>query len=758
MLSNDMKNRIQNIKEKVAKEEADRNGEENEIPLWKQNSAHVEDYWDDKKTGKLSDPRLKMAVMIIEEVFGTWLELRRMRADRKFSGHSNASKVQVIQNFVRRMLAVAKIEELQEMRAKEASMFSKFCVMLSAGHNIRMYSRKHGTVTVRKLFLSDDCKRFQYETGKYNPIRTFDVKQIYTVNKGMSNQVYPKARTKHKGNCFHINLLGNKTLDFEALNSYDFSHIYMGFIHLRRLACTHTSPFYIDKDGVPSRAVGSIIKSALPPYPENRLGYTKAETKRKKTARSEADLIRFRLAATQGLKAEYEKWSEVENEELKAFKDAQKQARDLERKLASEEEAAAAAAKKASAANRDEDSDSEDEKEARMEALDKHVQAEYKAKAAFVAAHINDRDSSDGGRKSIAAAIALDGISDARANMEDDGNSSDAYSFTESEDEEDLQEYGDVTQKEREARRIHGRVQFAAWPDFQAQLEEIYYEYAPEKVHLATTLCGHFKGRETTLLLELYKKYHVDMKHAYLFLEPEKDKSEQRFADEDSDDTRRHGDESSGSESDGYGGRQRKPPTAKVGTMRWKHEHFKQMDALGIRHDDHHSMESESLHPSEDSELGPLLFGGTIRSGPKSSSEDLGAISLDERAMARQRKQMEERFEKMYSSDERVHHGNGDENYEDSDDSSYEEDNHDLFPGGVHQAVRGITDGGTPTDEEEGCADDEDDNSNSEESYSSYSSGDDPSGNSGDPSHAHKNLHHHHGHHLLRREGEGNTT
>ena len=332
--------------------------------LWRQNSSAVEEYWDDKKAGRFADPKVRLAVMILEEVFGTWLELKRMRNDRKFAGHSTESKVQVIQNAIRRMLAVLRIKELSEKRKREHDTFAQFCEMMSKGVLMRMFSRKYGTVMVREISLASDCKSFEYFTGKYNPVRRFKVKEIYKVVKGMSGQVYPQACIKHKHNTFHIDLLGGKTLDFETTSQHDFQIVFNGFRYLHKVACSRTSPFYIDKDGVPPRAVGSIIRSALPRQPENPLGYTEKEAKRKKHAKSDADLMRFRLATTQGLKAEYERWAREGEEELRAFKKAQAEALELERQLASEEAATQVAKKKSKKGEEDTDSDndSDDEK------------------------------------------------------------------------------------------------------------------------------------------------------------------------------------------------------------------------------------------------------------------------------------------------------------------------------------------------------------------------------------------------------------
>merc|ERR1712196_66866 len=128
-------------------------------------------------------------------------------------------------------------------------LLSNFSEMLASGHQIRMFSRKHGTANIRTLKISDDFKSFTYKTGKYNPPRFIEVKKIFKVVKGMSSQVYPQSTPKHKGNTFHLVMLGNqKALDFEALNGHDFTILYGGFLYLNKLAYGQ-APFFVDKQG-----------------------------------------------------------------------------------------------------------------------------------------------------------------------------------------------------------------------------------------------------------------------------------------------------------------------------------------------------------------------------------------------------------------------------------------------------------------------------------------------------------------------------
>ena len=206
-------------------------------------------------------------------------------------------------------------------------------------------------------------------------------------------------------------------------------------------------------------------------------------------------------------------------------------------------------------------------------------------------------------------------------------------------------------------------------------------------------LAEHFHGRESVLLFELYKKYRVDISHAHLF-GAEKEKKGGTWADEDSDDTRKYGDPESGSESDGNGGRIRVPPPAKQGSSRWKYEKFQEMYGHGLRHDDHHELDSESLHPSQDSVLGPILkkryggarataaAGGGDGSSSSSSSwdEEGEGLSYDERAIMRSQNDMKKNFEAMYGSGEEEegseHESESEE--EEEEESLYEEDLHDL--------------------------------------------------------------------------------
>ena len=85
----------------------------------------------------------------------------------------------------------------------------------------------------------------------------------------------------------------------------------------------YRSPFYIDKNGIPSRAVSSIIRTSLEEGVNQAL--TAAETTKFKGCTSEADLMRFR-AAVKGLAREYNSWNMQRNKEERDWKVARRDA------------------------------------------------------------------------------------------------------------------------------------------------------------------------------------------------------------------------------------------------------------------------------------------------------------------------------------------------------------------------------------------------------------------------------------------------
>lgn len=164
-----------------------------------------------------------------------------------------------------------------------------------------------------------DCKAITYVTSKWSPRRTFEIKQIYKVAKHLSTNVYPKARPKHKNWCFHLHLLRAREgvfLDFEPLSHADARILLYGFTRLSKLSSSQ-SPFYIDKLGVPSRAVASIVRTSL--KEDTPKAHSDLEMRKYKGCKSEADLMRFR-AAIRGLSAEYAAWDKLKIEEEVIFR------------------------------------------------------------------------------------------------------------------------------------------------------------------------------------------------------------------------------------------------------------------------------------------------------------------------------------------------------------------------------------------------------------------------------------------------------
>ena len=267
--------------------------------------SDVHSFWDEDVV--LSGEELK-AVRIIQWAMRYWLQLKNMRSSYKFSGHCIAGKATIIQSALRKAFTVRELYSREDVNSANEELFSEFCSKLMAGIDVYMFSRKHGTVLKRKLKFTEDCKAIEYQTNKYASKSYMDLKAIYKVKKYMSNQVYAQGTPKHKNWCFHVHVLGGsadgKIIDMEAENHSDARILYFGFRRLSLLAASN-APFYMDKFGVPCRAVGSIVRWALKHSSKN--GLSESEKEKYKGCKNEADLMRFR-AAFRGLQQTYSAW------------------------------------------------------------------------------------------------------------------------------------------------------------------------------------------------------------------------------------------------------------------------------------------------------------------------------------------------------------------------------------------------------------------------------------------------------------------
>ena len=282
-------------------------------------SKSVNDYWEtslggDHVKNAYTDRKCIQAAMIIQCIARFWSKLKKMREGVKFKGFNVESKVTAVQIAVRKFHAIRQVRRQEAKLLMGRDLFSDFCTSMVAGVPIRMFSRKHGTIERRVLKFSKDHKSVTYVTNLYAPKRSFEIKHIFKVSKHLSSNVYPKAHVKHKNWCFHIHLLGphdGRLLDFEPLNHSDSKLLYDGFVRLAKMASSQ-SPFYIDQMGVPSRAVGSIVRYALK---EGTVGaISESHRHKNKGCTTEADLMRFR-AAVRGLSMEYASWAKKKAEE-----------------------------------------------------------------------------------------------------------------------------------------------------------------------------------------------------------------------------------------------------------------------------------------------------------------------------------------------------------------------------------------------------------------------------------------------------------
>ena len=179
----------------------------------------------------------------------------------------------------------------------------------------------------------------------------------------MSSQVYPKGNPKHKAHTFHLVMLGGqKALDFEALSGHDFTILYNGFTYLNKVAYGH-SPFYIDKNGVPCRAVGSILRHALPADHPSHVG----EWEKEKEGSSIRLIDAVSFSSKPGLRNEYARWAQQRDAEEKVHKMLREKRR-LELLHANEEENAAMEVEKQRKIDADDDDSEEDDEEGVMQA------------------------------------------------------------------------------------------------------------------------------------------------------------------------------------------------------------------------------------------------------------------------------------------------------------------------------------------------------------------------------------------------------
>ncbi len=288
-------------------------------------ASDVSDYWEshkreEKSVTSYTDPKNLQSILIIQCIFRHWILLSKMRNERKYLGFDLKSKLGIAQSAIRRLFAVQEVRLAEATQALNAEMFTDFCTRMAAGVRIGMFSRRHGTLELRTLKFSDDFKLLTYQASRYTPRRTLTIKQIHKVSRDLSTNLYPKARPKHKAWCFHLHVLAGHDngyfLDFEPLNHSDSKILFHGFSHLVKMASSQ-SPFYIDTLGIPSRAVGSIIRSSLRDDASN--AHNHAEHRKYKGCRSEADFMRFRIAV-RGLSQEYAAWDKLKMEEETAFR------------------------------------------------------------------------------------------------------------------------------------------------------------------------------------------------------------------------------------------------------------------------------------------------------------------------------------------------------------------------------------------------------------------------------------------------------
>ncbi len=197
MMNHNMKERIaavhaeyiEDVRKEAEGKEADGSASVG-IPdgLFQNASSAVDDYWNKKESGDLSadysDPARKRAVLIIHAAMRNWKELSAMRKNSNFLGYSMESKVEIVQNVIRKFLAFKKVKHRESKMETDKTLFSKFCTYLSQGIVVRFFSRKYGDVQFRTLKLDVDCKSIIYATNAYGTQGKIHIKDIYQVERG----------------------------------------------------------------------------------------------------------------------------------------------------------------------------------------------------------------------------------------------------------------------------------------------------------------------------------------------------------------------------------------------------------------------------------------------------------------------------------------------------------------------------------------------------------------------------------------------
>ena len=272
----------------------------------KSDAIAVENYWDEEASIKATmSSRAIRGLHVIQVVWRYWLELKRLRVARKVSS-GGADLIIYVQNALRTWEARQKALALRGDRMEKIRQFKEFCVAMKEGVTLITFSRKYGGSGPRLVKFSDDYNELTYVCGFMNT-RKIELKTIYRVGEGVSGYKYPNAHPTRTAWCFHLELIGDKYLDFECFSKQQAHLMVHGFRRLRHLFYTN-APFYFDALGIPRRAGPSIIEMGLK-------GGGRVESL------SNADEMRYRQAL-RCLNEEYNNWFKEYDTEKTAWEES----------------------------------------------------------------------------------------------------------------------------------------------------------------------------------------------------------------------------------------------------------------------------------------------------------------------------------------------------------------------------------------------------------------------------------------------------
>jgi len=271
-------------------------------------------YWE--STEDVISEREYMSILKLQATFKMWLALKRLRKTKNINFGSE-EPILLSQNAIRRYLTRLKVAHKIIEHREKFKRFSDICKKLKDGYDVIVYSLKFGNN--RKALLKIDSKNTNLTYPTTWNLKTIPLRDIYQINKGLSNNYYPLARTEHKLFCLNFEMLGGRRLDIETNTVEDFKELYEGFTLLSKLLLTN-HPFYIDSSGYARRAGPSIIK------------YATSEEEVPVGCKSEADRLRFEEALTK-LNDLYNDWSQIYDKEYKDWKKTKKEKRRKEKHL-----------------------------------------------------------------------------------------------------------------------------------------------------------------------------------------------------------------------------------------------------------------------------------------------------------------------------------------------------------------------------------------------------------------------------------------